>query len=87
MSKTITLTPIYKASALRTAMGYRGVTQTELAKNIKGLSQSNLSKFLKVYFGVLSEQKIKSIMDYLNFPFEFIYIDFKPIQTSNGIIQ
>ena len=64
MGKTIKLTPTYKASALKTAMGHRGVTQTELAKNIKGLSQSNLSKFLKGYFGVLSEQKIKSIMDF-----------------------
>ena len=76
MGKTIKLTPTYKARALKTAMCHRGVTQTELAKNIKGLSQSNLSKFLKGYFGVLSEQKIKSIMDYLNFPFEFIYIDY-----------
>lgn len=41
--------------ALKIAMGYRGVYQSKLCKNIKGLSQPNLSKFLKGYFGCISE--------------------------------
>jgi hypothetical protein len=51
-----------KPSALKVAMGYRGISQTELCKNIKGLSQPNLSKFLKGYHGVLSEEKLKQII-------------------------
>jgi len=76
-----------KPSALKVAMGYRGITQTELCKNINGLSQPNLSKFLKGYYGCLSDEKLKEIMEYLKFPFEFLYNDFPPLQTSNGIIK
>lgn len=52
------------------AREYRGYTQTELAKSIEGLSQSNLSKFEKG-FGVLSEEIQRKIIDYLDFPLEF----------------
>lgn len=52
------------------AREYRGFTQTELAKAIEGLSQSNLSKFEKG-FGVLSEDVQKKIIDFLEFPKDF----------------
>jgi len=74
-------------SALRVAMGYRGINQTELCKNVKGVSQSNLSKYLKGYYGCLSESKLKEIMIFLEFPFEFLYNEFKPLVTSKGIIK
>jgi|GEM_PF-6981670 predicted XRE-type DNA-binding protein len=63
-------------SALEVAMGHRGISQTELCKNIKGLSQPNLSKFLKRYYATISEEKLKEIMKYLDFPFEFLYKNF-----------
>ena len=65
--------------ALETAMGYRGISQTELCKNIKGLSQPNLSKFLKGYFNSISEIKLINIMEFLDFPFEFLYKDIKKV--------
>lgn len=52
------------------AREYRAYSQTELAESIKGLSQSNLSKFEKG-FGVLSDDIQKKIIEYLNFPEEF----------------
>lgn len=52
------------------AREYRGYSQTELAESIKGLSQSNLSRFEKG-FGVLSDDIQKKIIQYLNFPEEF----------------
>jgi transcriptional regulator with XRE-family HTH domain len=74
-----------KPSALKVAMGYRGISQTELCKNINGLSQPNLSKFLKGYHGVLSEEKLKEIMTYLNFPFAFLYREFRELKTSASL--
>jgi len=74
-----------KPSALKVAMGYRGISQTELCKNINGLSQPNLSKFLKGYHGVLSEEKLKEIMTYLNFPFAFLYHEFRELKTSASL--
>ena len=52
------------------AREYRGYSQTELADSIKGLSQSNLSRFEKG-FGVLSDDIQRKIIEYLNFPEEF----------------
>ncbi|MEN9910177.1 MAG: hypothetical protein RLZZ540_3336 [Bacteroidota bacterium] len=52
------------------AREYRSYSQTELADTIKGLSQSNLSKFEKG-FGVLSDDIQKKIIEFLDFPFEF----------------
>lgn len=66
--------------ALKTAMGYRGISQIKLCKNIRGLSQPNLSKFLKGYYGCLSEDKLKDIMTFLNWPFEFLSTDIKEIK-------
>lgn len=85
--KVIQLSSNIKPNALKVAMGYRCITQTELCKNINGLSQPNLSRFLNGYYGCLSVEKLKIIMEFLNFPFEFIYQDFKPLKTSKGILR
>ena len=77
---------LVQPSALKIAMGYRGIRQTELCKNIKGLSQSNLSKFLKGNKNTISDVNLKKIMIFLGFPFDFIYKEFKPIKTSKSII-
>lgn len=52
------------------AREYREYSQTELASKIKGLSQSNLSKFEKG-IGILSEEILLKIFEYLNFPAAF----------------
>lgn len=49
---------------------YRGYSQTELSAQIKGLSQSNLSKFEKGV-GSLSDEVKQRIVDFLGFPKEF----------------
>lgn len=49
---------------------YRGYSQTELSSNIKGLSQSNLSKFEKGV-GQLSDEVKQRIIDFLGFPKAF----------------
>lgn len=56
------------------AREYRGFSQTELAKRVAGLSQSNLSKFEKLG-GSLSETVLRRMMDALEFPFEFLNIE------------
>lgn len=58
---------------LKLVREYRGYTQTKLCKNIKGLSQSNLSKFEKGLFACISEDKLREIMLFLDWPFDFLY--------------
>lgn len=60
-----------KNRQLTFAREYRGYTQTELANHIKGLSQSNLSKFEKGT-GLLSETALRNIMSALDFPIGFL---------------
>jgi len=57
-------------SQLTFAREYRELTQSELANSIKGLSQSNLSKFEKG-FDVISEDLFTNIISFLNFPSSF----------------
>lgn len=71
--KTIHIKPEINPSQLVIARQYRGYSQTELCKHIKGLSQPNLSKFEKGYWGCISEEKLSEIMIFLNFPYEFLY--------------
>lgn len=52
------------------AREFRGFNQSQLAKAIPGLSQSNLSKF-EQGLNVLSEEIQARIISYLNFPAEF----------------
>ena len=49
---------------------YKGYSQTELSSKIKGLSQSNLSKF-EMGVGQLSDEVKQRIIDYLDFPAAF----------------
>ena len=67
-------------NALKTAMGYRGVSQSKLCKELIGVSQSNLSNFLKGKFKALSDDKLKLIMEYLQFPYEFLFKDIKDVK-------
>lgn len=62
----------YNSFALETAIGYRGLSQTKLCNNIKGLSQSNLSKFLKGNVDIISEGKLIDVMNFLDFPMSFL---------------
>lgn len=58
---------------------YRGITQTGLCKKVKGLPQANLSKLEAGYINVVSDEKIKEIMIFFNWPLEFLdrkYSDF-----------
>lgn len=59
-------------SQLKLVREYRGYTQTKLCKEIKGLSQSNLSKFEKGLYACLSEEKLREIMNHLEWPFDFL---------------
>lgn len=54
------------------AREYRGYSQSELASKITGLSQPNLSKHEKG-FDVLSNDMVEKIMDFLNFPKEWLF--------------
>lgn len=80
--KEIMLHPTVKPFALQTVMGYRGFSQSKLCKEVSGLSQPNLSRFLKGYINSLSIEKLKEIMLYLDWPFDFLYKDIKPVKTS-----
>lgn len=62
---------INRGKQLKFVRGYRGYSQTELCKQIKGLSQSNLSKFEKG-FNTIKEDKLRIVMEFLNWPFEFL---------------
>jgi len=70
-----------RARQLKLVRIYRGYTQTELAKNIKGLSQSNLSRFEK--FGDnISDEKLIEIMRFLEWPFKFLDVKMGNIEFS-----
>ena len=60
-----------KCEQLTFAREYRGFTQTALAAKVKGLSQSNLSKYEKG-FGGLSDNMLGLIMSTLDFPMKFL---------------
>lgn len=68
-------------------MKYRGVTQSKLSKNVGGISQASISKFLNGQIFSIPEDKLKEIMLFLDFPFEFLYKEFKPLHTSNGLVK
>jgi transcriptional regulator with XRE-family HTH domain len=52
------------------AREYRGISQTELAAKISGLSQSNLSKYEKG-IGFVSRDILLKVFEFLNFPENF----------------
>lgn len=54
------------------ARRYRQLSQSKLCEEINGLSQSNLSKFEKGFEGKISDSKLKEVMKYLNWPFDWL---------------
>lgn len=63
---------VNRGSQLKLAREYRGYTQSDLCNKIPGLSQPNLSMFEKGFEGRVKEDKIKEIMEFLQFPIEFL---------------
>ena len=63
---------VNRGKQLKMARQCRGYNQSELASKIKGLSQANLSKFEKGFEGVISDEKLKVIMQFLNWPFDWL---------------
>ncbi len=61
-----------KGKQLKMAREYRGYNQSELANQIEGLSQANLSKFEKGFEGMISDEKLKVIMQFLDWPFDWL---------------
>lgn len=82
MSQVIRLKTYVQPSALQVAMNYRCVTQQNLSKSVGGISQASISKFLNGNIFAIPEDKLKEIMAFLDFPFEFLYNEFKPLKTS-----
>ena len=63
---------VNRGRQLKLAREYRGYNQSELAKQIEGLSQANLSKFEKGFEGMISDEKLKVIMQFLDWPFAWL---------------
>ena len=78
---------VNKGRQLKFAREYRGYTQISLCKSIKGLSQSNLSKYEKGFEGMIKDEKVEEIMKHLNFPLAFLDVIMQPLYTSDGIIN
>jgi transcriptional regulator with XRE-family HTH domain len=73
---------INKGRQLKFAREYRKYTQARLCKDVKGLSQSNLSKYEKGFDGMLKDNKIAEIMQLLNFPLQFLDVKMPELYTS-----
>ena len=73
---------INKGRQLKFAREYRKYTQSHLCKDVKGLSQSNLSKYEKGFEGMLKDDKIAEIMQLLNFPLQFLEVKMPGLYTS-----
>ena len=73
---------INKGRQLKFAREYRKYTQSHLCKDVKGLSQSNLSKYEKGFEGMLKDDKIAEIMQLLNFPLQFLEVKMPKLYTS-----
>ena len=73
---------INKGRQLKFAREYRKYTQSHLCKDVKGLSQSNLSKYEKGFEGMLRDDKIAEIMQLLNFPLQFLEVKMPGLYTS-----
>ena len=63
---------INRGKQLKTAREYRGYSQKELVSNIKGLSQPNLSRFEHGFDNIITEDKLKNIMEFLNWPYTWL---------------
>jgi len=74
---------INKGKQLKFVREYRGFSQSDLSNKIDGLSQSNLSKFEKGFSSVLSDELIEKIMNFLNWPIEFLEKENRDIQLNS----
>ncbi len=72
---------INRGRQLKFSREYRQVSQSELCGQIKGLSQSNLSRFEKG-LGYLSDEVLKEIMAALNFPFKWLDVPYIQIKFN-----
>jgi len=68
--------------SLKLVMNYRECSVNKLVKNIDGLTIYSLKRFLKGYFAAIPEEKLREIMDYFEWPFEFLHKDIKPVKSS-----
>lgn len=78
----MTRTSINRGKQLKFAREYRKYTQAGLCKCIKGLSQSNLSKYEKGFEGMITEDKIAEIMKFLDWPLGWLDKKASNIYTS-----
>jgi hypothetical protein len=83
--KIISLQKDIKPSALEVAMGYRQVSKAKLVKQVKSLTKDDLTKFLSGLNKAISENTLQEIMLFLDFPFHFLYHEFKPLRTSYNL--
>lgn len=67
---------------LRFSREYRKYTQSALCKEIKGLSQANLSKYENGFQGMLKDEMVVKIMNHLNWPVEWLEVKASNIYTS-----
>lgn len=67
---------------IKFAREYRGMTQTNLCKQIKGLNQSILSRSEKGFIDLPEDVK-KNIMLLLGFPYGFLNIVVKDVSFLN----
>ncbi|WP_376778179.1 MULTISPECIES: helix-turn-helix domain-containing protein [Sphingobacterium] len=62
---------INRGRQLKFSREYRSISQSELCKQVQGLSQSNLSRFEKG-LGYISDDVLIEAMSVLNFPFSWL---------------
>lgn len=63
---------VNKGRQFRFAREYRKYSQSKLCKEIKGLSQANLSKYENGFEGMLKDDKVAEIMKHLNWPIKWL---------------
>jgi len=68
--------------SLKIVMNYRQCSENKLVKNISGLNSVDLKSFLSGYYSAISEVKLKEIMLFFDWPFEFLQKDIKPVKSS-----
>ena len=73
---------VNRGKQLRFVREYRKYSQARLCKEIKGLSQANLSKYENGFEGMLKEDKVAEIMKHLNWNIEWLDVKASNIYTS-----
>ena len=73
---------INRGKQLRFVREYRGYDQKKLCDKIPGLSQSNLSKYEHGLSGMIQDDKVKEVMKFLNWPYEWLNVNHPEPQIS-----